>query len=72
MNMLRTSLVLDRDLVNEAMELSETKTKKSVIEYALFEFVERRKKKDLRDIKGTIEFADGYDYKAMRAEKVTD
>ena len=70
--MLRTSLVLDKDLVNEAMELSETKTKKHVIENALVEFVEKRKRKDLRDIKGTIKFADGYDYKAMRAEKVTD
>ena len=72
MNMLRTSLMLDNDLVNEAMELSEAKTKKRVIENALVEFVERRKKKDLRDIKGTIKFADGYDYKAMRTEKVTD
>ena len=72
MNILRTSLMIDNDLVNEAMELSDAKTKKRVIENALIEYVERRKKKDLRDIKGMIKFAEGYDYKAMRVEKVTD
>jgi len=66
---MRTTLEIDLALINEAMELSEVKTKKSVIQNALIEFVEKRKKKNLRDIKGLIEFSEGYDYKAMRTPK---
>ena len=66
MDTLRTSLEIDRHLLEEAMELSRVKTKKGVIEIALSEFIEKRKKKDLMDIKGSIEFLDDYDYKQMR------
>ena len=72
MHKLRTSLELDKNLIDEAMELSQVKTKKGVIEYALLEFVEKRRKKDLREIQGHIEFAEGYDYKAMRTGRVVD
>jgi Arc/MetJ family transcription regulator len=67
---MRTNIVLDDKLVEEAFKYAESvHTKKDLIETALKEFVRSRKIKDLRDIKGKIEFADDYDYKKMRIGK---
>ena len=33
------------------------------------EFSQKKKRKSLADLKGKIQFADGYDYKAMRCVK---
>jgi len=63
---MRTNVVLDDDLVNEAMRLTGVKTKKDIISFALQELVNSRKRKNLLDIAGKISFHDGYDYKRMR------
>ncbi len=63
---MRTNVVLDDDLINEAIRLSGVKTKKDVINSALQEFVATRKRANLLDLKGKIEFQDNYDYKALR------
>jgi len=69
MSVIRTTIELNENLLGEAMELlPDFRTKKDVVEFALHELVQRRRKKNLMDIKGTIEFADGYDYKAMRED----
>jgi Arc/MetJ family transcription regulator len=62
----RTNVVLDEELVNEALKLGNAKTKKEVIHMALEEFVENRKRLNLLDLSGKIRFAEGYDYKRMR------
>ncbi len=65
---MRTNIVLDDQLVDEAFKYAENiNTKKDLIEVALKEFVKSRKMRNLRDLKGKIVFADGYDYKKMRA-----
>jgi Arc/MetJ family transcription regulator len=65
---MRTNIVLDDQLVDEAFKYAENiNTKKDLIEVALREFVKTRKMKNLRDLKGKIIFSDGYDYKKMRA-----
>ena len=65
---MRTNIVLDDRLVDEAFKYAENiTTKKDLIEAALKEFVKNRKMKNLRDLKGKIIFSDGYDYKKMRA-----
>ncbi len=67
---MRTNIVLDDGLVDEAFRYAENiHTKKALIEAALREYVRTRKMKDLRDLKGMIQFADGYDYKRMRIEQ---
>jgi len=65
---MRTNIVLDDSLVNEAFKYAENiHTKRELIEVALKEFVTIRKVKNLRDLKGKIHFDDSYDYKKMRA-----
>ncbi len=63
---LRTNIVIDDKLMEEAMRVSGLSTKKEVVDRALSEFVERHTRKDLRELMGKIQFADNYDYKAMR------
>lgn len=63
---MRTNVVIDDKLINEALRLSKAKTKKDVICFALREFVATRKRSNLLDLEGKIEFHDNYDYKAMR------
>jgi len=65
---MRTNIVLNDDLVQEAFKYAENiHTKRELIEVALKEFVATRKVKDLRELKGKIQFDERYDYKSMRA-----
>ncbi|KGE72173.1 type II toxin-antitoxin system VapB family antitoxin [Spirochaeta lutea] len=67
---MRTNVVLDDQLVEEAFKLAKhIHTKKDLIEIALQEFVRTRKMRNLRDLKGKIAFSDGYDFKKMREDK---
>ena len=66
---MRTNVVLDESLVDEALKLSNAKTKKQLIHEALKEFVDNRKRLNLLDLSGKIKFAEGYDYKRMREGK---
>jgi Arc/MetJ family transcription regulator len=66
---MRTNVVLDEILVDEAFKLGHAKSKKELIHEALKEYVENRKRLNLLDLSGKIRFADGYDYKAMREDK---
>jgi len=67
---MRTNIVLDDNLVDEAFKYAnEIHTKKELIEVALREFVNSRKIKNLKDLKGKISFAEDYDYKKMRTAR---
>jgi len=63
---LRTNIVIDDKLMEQALRVSGLTTKKEVVELALVEFVQRHTRKDLQELQGKIQFADNYDYKTMR------
>ncbi|MDR0315562.1 MAG: type II toxin-antitoxin system VapB family antitoxin [Treponema sp.] len=64
---MRTNIVLNDKLVDEAFQFSQTiSTKRELIETALKEYVDNRKRKNIRELRGKIVFTDDYDYKAMR------
>jgi Arc/MetJ family transcription regulator len=64
---MRTNIVLNDELVEEAFKYSQTiSTKKELIETALKEYVDNRKRKNIKELKGKIKFRVGYDYEAMR------
>jgi len=63
---MRTNVVIDDDLINEALKLTGARTKKDVIAFALQELVASRKRKNLLDLAGKISFQEKYDYKSMR------
>lgn len=63
---MRTNVVLDEGLVEQAFQVSEAKTKKDLIHEALEILVRLRRRKDLTDLAGKIEFAEGFDHKKLR------
>jgi Arc/MetJ family transcription regulator len=64
---MRTNIMIDNVLMKEAMTLSGIKTKRDIVHRALEEFVRNLKKKDLREIRAKVRFAEDYDYKKMRS-----
>jgi Arc/MetJ family transcription regulator len=64
---MRTNIVIDETLIEEAMALAKLKTKREAVHKALEEYVRVLKKKDLLALRGKIRLAEGYDYKKMRA-----
>ena len=66
---MRTNIVLDDELVAEAMELSKAKTKRQLVDLALRDFVKRRKRKNLMDLYGDGGIDPEYDYKKLRIEE---
>ncbi|QQO10388.1 type II toxin-antitoxin system VapB family antitoxin [Breznakiella homolactica] len=67
---MRTNIVLNDELVEEAFKYSTNiTTKKELVETALQEYVNNRKRKNLKDLRGKIQFRDDYDYKSMREKK---
>ena len=63
---MRTNIVLDDELVQEAFRRSDAKTKRELVDRALREFVENHRRKDIRELRGKISFHPGYDYKKLR------
>jgi Arc/MetJ family transcription regulator len=63
---MRTTIVLDDHLVNEALALTGARSKRRVVQIALLELVKSRKKKNLPDLAGQIRFRDRYDYMTTR------
>ena len=63
---MRTNIVIDDNLLNEAFTVSQAKTKKDLIHEALRELIRLRKRKDLTELTGAIEFHKGFDHKKLR------
>jgi Arc/MetJ family transcription regulator len=64
---MRTNIILDDNLVEEAFSYSEhITTKTMLVKEALQEYVANRKRKNLKELRGKIQFRDDYDYKSMR------
>ena len=63
---MRTNIVLDDQLMEEALALSEHRTKKDLIHEALRVFIRLKKRKDLSELAGKIEFSVDFDHKRLR------
>ena len=63
---MRTNIDLDPKLVEEAFRYADVRTKKDLVHLALREFIEQRRRLDMRDLCGAIPFAEGYDHKRLR------
>ena len=63
---MRTNIVIDDELLNEAFSVSNARTKKDLIHEALREFVRLRKRRDMTELAGAISFHKNYDHKKLR------
>ncbi len=64
---MRTNIVLDDQLVADAMKLSGVKTKREVVELALRRLVTSARQKDILDLVGQDMIAPDYDVRAVRS-----
>jgi Arc/MetJ family transcription regulator len=63
---MRTNVVLDDELVEEAFAVTGARTKRQLLHLALHELVRVRRKKDLTELAGRIRFREDFDHKALR------
>ena len=64
---MRTNIIIDDQLMKEAMALSKIKTKKAVVETGLKLLVQIKKQEQIKRLRGKLKW-DG-DLKAMRSDK---
>ena len=61
-----TNIELDEKLLAKAMKMGGMRTKREAVNIALSEYVERREQLKVKDLFGTIEFDESYNYKKQR------
>ncbi|HRX63331.1 MAG TPA: type II toxin-antitoxin system VapB family antitoxin [Candidatus Competibacter sp.] len=64
---MRTNIVLNDKLINEAMRLANVKTKREAVDIALRRFVANQKQRRILELVGQELISPDYDYKAARA-----
>ena len=65
-NEMRTNIVIDDKLLSEAFSVSGAKTKKALVEEALEVLIRLKKRRDLTELVGKVEFYEDYDHKKIR------
>jgi Arc/MetJ family transcription regulator len=63
---MRTNIDIDDDLIARAMAVTGLATKKDAVAAGLQALIDDKGRADLRDLRGKVRFAEGYDYKALR------
>ncbi len=63
---MQITLNLDEALLDEAFQLTNLSTQEEVLNLALQELVRSRRKKNLLDLVGQIQFTPDFDHKALR------
>ena len=63
---MRTNIVIEEALLEEAFSVSKARTKKDLVHEALTELIRLRKRKDLTELAGSIKFYKDFDHKKLR------
>ena len=63
---MRTNIELDDALIEEALRYADVRTKKDIVHLALREFVARHRRRDVRELRGTVGIREDYDHKRLR------
>jgi len=61
-----TNLMIDTELLNEALEVGGHRTKRDTVNEALREYVNRRRASEVLSLFGTVDYDADYDYKESR------
>ncbi|MBW4526292.1 MAG: type II toxin-antitoxin system VapB family antitoxin [Phormidium tanganyikae FI6-MK23] len=66
---MQITLNLDESLLDEVLQLTNLTTQEELVKFALQELVRSRRKKNLLDLAGQIQFAEEFDHKALRGTR---
>lgn len=61
-----TNLAIDDNLINEAVEIGNHRTKKAAVTTALIEYIQHHKQLRIIELFDTIDYASDYNYKKNR------
>jgi Arc/MetJ family transcription regulator len=64
---MRTNIEIDNELMEEALKVTGSRTEREVVDLALRELVQRRRRKDMLELVGKVSIREDYDHKAARA-----
>jgi len=64
-----TNLAIEDALLTKALKAGGLRTKKETVTKALEEFIQRRQQRKILRAMGSIEFHEGWDYKADREDR---
>jgi hypothetical protein len=64
-----TNLDIDQKLLAQAKRVGKHRTKKEAVNAALSEYVQRRNQLGIIELFGKIDYAEDYDYKALRKKR---
>ncbi len=64
-----TNLDIDQSLLEQAKSLAGLSTKRETVNEALKEFIQRRLRQQLIQLKGKIDYYEDYDYKSLRRRR---
>jgi Bacterial antitoxin of type II TA system, VapB len=64
-----TNLALDDSLIEEAVKVGNHRTKKEAVTAALQEYVQARKRREIFELVGKVDYYDDYDPKRLRDRK---
>jgi Arc/MetJ family transcription regulator len=65
---MRTNIVLDEELIELAFRYTDVTTKRELVHQALQEFVQNHARRDVRELLGTVDLDQDYDYKKHREQ----
>ena len=63
---MRTNIVIDENLLEEAFSVGQIEIKKNLVYEGLGEYVQLKRPKGLNEMSGKIDCSKGYDYKKLR------
>ena len=63
---MRTNIVLDEELVEEAARLTGIETKRELVHEALRALIAAKRRRSLLELRGKVRFADGFDHRELR------
>jgi len=66
---MHTNIDVDDELLRQALELGQWKTKKQAVNEALSHYVRSKKQLRILELAGTIDFDPDFDYKAARSAR---
>lgn len=64
---MRTNIVIDDDLMDEALKVSRLKTKKDAVEEGLKLLIQRKRQENIKNLRGKLSWKG--DLESMRADK---
>ncbi len=63
---MKMQIEIDKEILDEAMKLGKHNSKKATIEAAIREYIARKKRIEIKELFGSIDYDPEYDYKQLR------